>query len=49
MDNATTQLQFYLHSSWASSVPGRCICIWTNAITAHGKLQVSRSLAQEVF
>ena len=34
MDNATTQLQFYLHSSWASSVPGRCTCIWTNAITA---------------
>ena len=39
MDNATTQLQFYLHSSWASSVPGRCTCIWTNAITAHGRLQ----------
>jgi hypothetical protein len=39
MDNATTQLQFYLHSSWASSVPGRCTRIWTSAITAHGKMQ----------
>ena len=42
MDNATTQLQLYLHSSWASSVPVRCTCIWTNEITAHGRLQALR-------